>query len=273
VSAGAPAGRERLERTVFRVAQMDCAAEEAMVRARLEDLPSVRGLDVDLGAREVSVFHDGPADAVEEALEQLRLGTTWLRSEPVDAVEDGRPVQTSVLRTVLAINALFFAIEAVFGLLGRSMGLLADSLDMLADAFVYALSLIAVQGAIRAKKRIARLSGYGQLALAVVGFLEVARRAAGQGGSPDDVTMIVVAALALGANAWTLTLLTRTRSGDAHMRASVIFTSNDVIINLGVIAAGVLVGLTGSSIPDLVIGAVVFLVVARGAFRILALAR
>jgi len=129
-----------------------------------------------------------------------------------------------------------------------------------------------VHGAIRTKKRIARLSGYGQLALAALGFVEVLRRATGPGALPDDGTMIVVAALALGALAWTLARLTRTRSGEAHMRASVIFTSNDVIINPGVIAAGVLVGLTGSGIPDLVVGAVVFTVVARGAFRILALA-
>lgn len=273
MSAEAPAGRAQLERSVFRVVRMDCAAEEAMVRAKLEGLAPVRALDFDLAAREVAVFHDGPPAPVERALLELRLGATLVRSEPVAAVEAGRPVQAKVLRTVLAINALFFVIEAAFGLLGRSMGLLADSLDMLADAVVYGLGLVAVQGAIRTKKRIARLSGYGQLALAALGFVEVLRRATGPGALPDDGTMIVVAALALGANAWTLALLTRTRSGEAHMRASVIFTSNDVIINLGVIAAGVLVGLTGSGIPDLVVGAVVFTVVARGAFRILALAR
>lgn len=262
-----------LERSVYRVAQMDCAAEEALVRAKLEGLAPVRALAFDLAAREVAVFHDGRGDAIERALLELRLGASLQNSEPAGEVEAGRPAQAGVLRAVLAINALFFLLEAAFGLVARSMGLLADSLDMLADAVVYGLSLVAVQGAIRTKKRIARLSGYGQLALAALGFLEVLRRAVGSGARPDDVTMIVVAALALVANAWTLMLLTRTKSAEAHMRASVIFTSNDVIINLGVIAAGVLVGLTGSGTPDLVIAAVVFLVVARGAFRILALAR
>jgi len=42
-------------------------------------------------------------------------------------------------------------------------------------------------------------------------------------------------------------------------------------VNLGVILAGVLVYLTTSRIPDLVIGSIVFVVVARGAFRILKL--
>ena len=52
-----------------------------------------------------------------------------------------------------------------------------------------------------------------------------------------------------------------------------IFTSNDVIINTGVITAGVLVNWLNSSYPDLIIGAIVFIIVARGAYRILQLAK
>jgi Co/Zn/Cd efflux system component len=57
------------------------------------------------------------------------------------------------------------------------------------------------------------------------------------------------------------------------MKASWIFTSNDVIVNLGVILAGVLVYLTESNKPDLIIGSIVFLLVARGAFRIFKLSK
>ena len=55
------------------------------------------------------------------------------------------------------------------------------------------------------------------------------------------------------------------------MQASMIFTSNDVIINSGVIIAAILVKLVNSSYPDLIIGALVFLIVAKGAYRILKL--
>jgi len=262
-----------VERSIYRVAQMDCAAEEALVRTKLEAMAAVRTLDFDLEGRRVVVYHDdGVAGAIGRAIGDLRLGSSLLDSEEVEDAGAARPAQSGVLRKALAINALFFLLEAAFGILARSLGLLADSLDMLADAVVYALSLVAVRGAIIGKKRIARWSGYGQLTLAALGFVEVLRRASGSDAPPDDVTMIIVAALALGANAVTLSLLSRARSGEAHMRASVIFTSNDVIINLGVIVAGVLVGVTGSGVPDLVIGAVVFAVVARGALRILALA-
>ncbi len=260
---------------MYRVERMDCAAEEALVRSALEPLPAVRALDVDLEARRVTVVHDGGREPIEQAIGSLRLGSSLLSSEEAVAgvaVVAGQHVQHSVLRAALAINALFFAVEAASGLLARSMGLIADSLDMLADAAVYALSLAVVTGTAVTKMRIARWSGYGQLALAGLGLLEVLRRALGTGAPPDDAAMIVVALAALGANVLTLRLLARARSGEAHMRASVIFTSNDVIVNLGVVVAGVLVGVTGSGIPDLVIGGAVFVLVARGAVRILALA-
>ena len=55
------------------------------------------------------------------------------------------------------------------------------------------------------------------------------------------------------------------------MKASWIFSANDVLANIGVIAAGALVAWTGSPYPDLVIGTVVGLFVLNGARRILAL--
>ena len=57
------------------------------------------------------------------------------------------------------------------------------------------------------------------------------------------------------------------------MKASMIFTSNDIIINTGVIFAGVLVLFTQSKYPDLIVGSIVFLVVVSGAIRILKLGK
>ncbi|BBM06213.1 hypothetical protein HAALTHF_52120n [Vreelandella aquamarina] len=55
------------------------------------------------------------------------------------------------------------------------------------------------------------------------------------------------------------------------MKASWIFSANDVIANVGVIVAGVLVAWTGSRYPDLVIGLIIGLIVLNGARRILQL--
>ena len=154
------------------------------------------------------------------------------------------------------------------------MGLVADSLDMLADSFVYGISLFAVGGTLLKKKQIAKLAGYFQITLAIIGFVEILRRFFGNEKLPDFSTMIVISMFALIANGACLYILQKSKSKEeAHMKASMIFTSNDVIINLGVIIAGVLVKYLNSSKPDLIIGSIVFVLVIQGAFRILKLSK
>lgn len=253
---------------------MDCPSEESMVRMKLDEIEGILQLDFNLSARTLEVYHSGKSTAITSALSQLNLGAKSLSSEEVsDFVKKEDTSQRKVLWIVLAINFGFFLVEIVFGFVSGSMGLVADSLDMLADAFVYGLSLMAVGAAVSRKKKIARLAGYFQISLAILGFAEVLRRYFGFSALPDFSTMIIVSAMALAANAICLYLLQKTKSKEAHMQASMIFTSNDVVINLGVITAGVLVHYLQSSLPDLLIGALVFLIVLRGAFRILRLGR
>jgi Co/Zn/Cd efflux system component len=145
--------------------------------------------------------------------------------------------------------------------------LIADSLDMLADASVYAIALAAAADP-AAPRRAGRTSGWLQLGLSGVVLADVLRRAA-SGGEPVDWMMIAVGLLALTANTVCLALLARHRGAGAHLRASWIFTTNDTLANLGVIAAGLLVAATGSQVPDLVMGTAIAVLVASGAVRIL----
>jgi Co/Zn/Cd efflux system component len=85
--------------------------------------------------------------------------------------------------------------------------------------------------------------------------------------------MIIVSIFALIANGICLYLLQKSSSKEAHMQASMIFTSNDVVINIGVIIAGLLVKLLDSNKPDLIIGTIVFIIVIQGAVRILKLGK
>ena len=177
------------------------------------------------------------------------------------------------LIAALVINAAFFVGELTAGLLAGSMGLVADSLDMLADALVYALSLAAVGGSLSRKKRLARRSGFLQLGLAVFGLVEVARRFVVDESAPHVATMVTVAALALVGNVATLWLLSKAQRGEAHVEASWIFTSNDIKVNGLVIASALVVWATSSAIPDLIAGALIFLIVANGAQRIFVLSK
>ncbi len=161
-----------------------------------------------------------------------------------------------------------FVVELGVGWVAESMGLIADSLDMLADAGVYTAALLAAGSTTRRKTHAATASGVVQLALAAGLAFEIARRAAG-GSEPVSVLMIAISALALCANTACLVLLRKHRHGEIHMRASWIFSTTDVQANVGVMLAGILVMLTGSAWPDLVIGLVVCGLVVRGGVRIL----
>jgi Co/Zn/Cd efflux system component len=235
----------------------------------------VHSLSFDIPKRKLVVFHQGAPHDLASKIHELDLGSTMMESEQVDTVQ-GTPTsekETKLLWTVLLINFGCFLLEIITGFISRSMGLVADSLDMLADAFVYGLAMFAVGGSMVRKKNIATAAGYFQLALALLGFAEVSRRFLGVDLPPAFGTMIIISLIALCGNAVSLWLLQKSKSSDPHMKASIIFTSNDVIINLGVIAAALLVYFTGSNRPDLIIGTIVFLIVTRGAFRILKLAR
>jgi Co/Zn/Cd efflux system component len=180
--------------------------------------------------------------------------------------------EAGTLRWLLAINALMFLIEIIAAWLAQSTGLLADSLDMFADAAVYGIALYAVGRAAGHQLTAARLSGWLQLLLAIGTLAEVMRRLV-FGSTPEALPMISIATLALIANLACLMLLAKHRDGGAHMQASWIFSTNDVLANLGVILAGALVAWTGSNLPDLVIGALIGLLVLNGARRILQLKR
>jgi Co/Zn/Cd efflux system component len=182
-------------------------------------------------------------------------------------IENPGAGERRLLVTLLAINAAMFGVELASGIAGDSAGLLADSLDMLADATVYGIALAAVGRPRSAKARAALASGYFQIGLSLWVAVEVVRRLFGE-SEPRSSWMMAVGALALLANVACLAMLAKHRNGEVHLRASFIFSTNDVLANLGVILGGFLVAATGSRLPDLAIGAAVVLLVLRGGLRI-----
>lgn len=262
-------------KTIFNISKMDCPSEERMIRLKLEGLTNIQYLQFDLPNRNLNVYHTDNYDSILTALNSLQLNTKLITSEPaeIENIDNSHDHERRVLWQVLAINFSFFILEILTGFIADSMGLVADSLDMLADSIVYALALFAVGGTVARKKDIARSAGYFQMALAVLGFAEVIRRFMGHGEMPDFHLMIIIALLALVGNTISLYLLQKSKSQEAHMRASMIFTSTDVIVNLGVIMAGIIVSLTASKLPDLIVGAIVFVLVGIGAYRIMQLSK
>ncbi len=260
-------------KSTYIISKMDCPSEERLIRMKLEGISAIKNLEFNITERKLIIVHTENSD-IEDKLKSLNLGSQLKEQFFVDwHSEASNDVQSRLLWAVLFINFVFFLLEIVLGLVSGSMGLVADSLDMLADAFVYGLSLWAVGSLVQRKRKVAAWSGYFQLLLALIGLFEVIRRFFGTETFPDYRIMIVVSIFAMLANATCLYLLQKSKSNEAHMKASMIFTSNDIIINAGVIVAGILVLITNSKYPDLIIGSLVFLIVLRGAIRILKLSK
>jgi Co/Zn/Cd efflux system component len=179
-------------------------------------------------------------------------------------------MERRVLVQLLAINAAFFVIELVSGWWADSSGLLADAMDMFADAAVYGVALHAVGRPAERQRRAAHLAGILQFILALWVLARTLYHAMA-GIVPEGGAMVAVSLLALAANVACLRIIARQRHVGAHMQASYIFSASDVLANLGVIAAGLVVAGSGRPWPDWVIGAAIGLVVLAGAIRILRL--
>ena len=282
-SAEGNAGSEASEASgnwisVYTVPKMDCPSEERMIRLALNGFEDIRGLSFDLSDRRLKVVHDGEAEPITAKLATLGLGASLQETaaadpESIKAV-GGTAIsaeqESGTLRWLLGINAVLFVVEMTAGLIAHSTGLIAESLDNFADAAVYGLALYAVGHSVKMQVRAAHLAGVLQLILAVGALAEVVRRFV-FGSEPESLVMMGIAFIALIANTTCLLLISKHREGGAHMKASWIFSANDVVINLGVITAGALVAWTGSNYPDLIIGSIAGIIVLNGARRILAL--
>lgn len=264
-----------MKKTKVHVKKMDCPSEIKLIEGMIEKVDQSIKMEFDLVDRTVSFYHNNDASSILKGLDDISLSGTFISSEDIleSEIPDITPsVEAKTLRYLLAINLTMFLVEIFVGFYAESTGLIADGLDMLADSFVYGISLYAVGKSIAVKNRTAFLSGIMQITLGVLCLVEVGRKFY-LGSEPLSNYMIGISIIALIANVWCLALIHRHKDGEVHMKASWIFSANDVIVNTGVIISGVLVYFFKTNIPDLIIGALVALIVIKGGITIIKLSR
>ena len=179
-----------------------------------------------------------------------------------------REGQRRTLVVVLVINAAMFVAEFGAGVIAGSAALMADATDMLGDALVYGISLYALDRSTRWKAGAALAKGLFILALGVGVLVNVAIKLQ-SGVPPSSTLMLAFGGAALVANLVCLRLLWRFRRQDLNMASTFECSRNDVISNVGVLAAASLVALTASPWPDLVIGSAMAALFLRSALRVI----
>jgi len=180
-----------------------------------------------------------------------------------------RDQQSRVLYIVLAINALMFLVEFVAGWVIGSTAVLADSLDMFGDASVYALTLYVLHRSARTRAGAALFKGSLMLLFGLLVIADAIRKLV-MGGVPEAQWMGLVGAAALIANTLCFTLLYRHRCDDLNMKSTWLCSRNDLIANASVIVAAILVAVTGTLWPDVIIGLAIAALFLHSARQVLA---
>lgn len=179
-----------------------------------------------------------------------------------------RVEQRRILQIVLAINAVMFVLEFTAGLIAGSAALMADSVDMAGDAFVYGLSIYALSRSDRWKGGAALAKGLIILAFGLGVAIDIAVKLQ-SGVPPSSSLMLAFGGIALVANLVCLRLLWGFRSQDVNMASTFECSRNDVVSNLGVLAAAAAVAATASPWPDLIVGGAIALLFLRSAFHVI----
>ncbi|WP_332811462.1 cation transporter [Sphingomonas sp.] len=174
-----------------------------------------------------------------------------------------------VLLIVLAVNAAMFFVEFGAGVIAQSAALMADSMDMLGDALVYIVSLYALDRSARWRAGTALFKGGFILLLGLGVVAQIAHKVV-NGVPPSSTLMVIFGALALAANLFCLKLLWRFRADNVNLSSTVECSRNDVIANVGVIAAAGGVALFQSPWPDIAVAAVIAFLFLRSAIRVIA---
>ncbi len=186
-----------------------------------------------------------------------------------DQFDGQSPSYKRALIAVIAINAVMFFVEMSAGFLGGSQALKADALDFAGDTATYALSLAVIGAALHTRATAALIKGASLALLALFVLITTIASAFGD-ASPAAPVMSGVGLLALAANVASVFILLRWRDGDSNVRSVWLCSRNDAVGNVGVIAAGGAVWLTGSFWPDLIVAALLASLFAKSAYSIIA---
>ena len=180
----------------------------------------------------------------------------------------------------ITINILFVIAEALAGFSSNSMALIADAGHNLSDVLALVFSWV---GVVLAKRQPTLKFTYGFrrstilvallntiLLLVAVSFIiyETVQRL----HKPLEIntnSMMLVAAIGIGVNAFTAFLFMKGRENDLNVRSAFIHFVADALVSLGVVIAGILISLTGIQWIDTVVSFAIIAVILYASYNLL----
>lgn len=196
-------------------------------------------------------------------------------SEASHLVTDGR----QQLKVALTIVSVVIVVEVIGGILSNSLALIGDAGHMLVDALALGMSLFAISiarrpatatktyGYHRVEIMAALANGASLALIAAYIFYEAYQRFL-KPPTVQTTLMLVVAIIGLIANLAGIWLLRGVRHGSLNVKAAFWHVLGDTISSVGVIAAAIIISLTGWGIVDPIIAVFIGGIILWGAVRL-----
>ncbi|MGN7704809.1 cation transporter [Cellulosimicrobium sp. 22601] len=189
-----------------------------------------------------------------------------------DARRAGDPDLVRLLRrTVLLVaglNLAYFVVELTVALAAGSVSLLADSVDFLEDTAINLLIAVALGFPLARRAVLGKVMALLILGPALFAAWEAVQRF-GDPTAPHVVPLVLASLGAIVVNGVCAWLLVRVRHhGGSLSRAAFLSARNDVLVNVAVIAMGLVTAWTGSGWPDLVLGCGIILLAFHSAYEV-----
>ncbi|MCL5027810.1 MAG: cation diffusion facilitator family transporter [Bacteroidetes bacterium] len=180
----------------------------------------------------------------------------------------------------IALNVIYIIVEATFGLIINSMALIADAGHNFSDV----LGLLLAWGAIYLSKfstTSKRTYGFRKstilaalfnaiILLIAVGAITIESiRKILEPEPVGGTTMMIVAGVGVIINSLTAILFMKGRETDINIRGAFLHMAADAGVSLGVVAAGLLINLTGFFLLDPIISFVIVVVITIGTWSLL----
>ena len=173
-----------------------------------------------------------------------------------------------VVLIVAALNFGYFFVEFGVALAAGSVSLLADSVDFLEDTAINLLIFVALGWPLARRAVMGKVMALVILGPACVAAWEAVTRFSGP-VAPDVVPVVLASLGAIAVNGTSAWILVGVRSrGGSLSRAAFLSARNDVLVNIAIIAMGILTASTGSGWPDLILGCLIILLAAHAAYEV-----
>ncbi|RZS53477.1 Co/Zn/Cd efflux system component [Microcella putealis] len=186
----------------------------------------------------------------------------------VTSSSDATRAVRRVVLTVAALNAAYFVVELVVALAISSVSLLADSVDFFEDAAINLLIAVALGWSLLARARLGRLLAIVIVVPSVVALVQAVTKAL-EPEAPAALPLIIAASGGALVNVLCAVLLARHRRvGGSLVSAAWLVARNDVVINVAIVAMGLITLLVVSGWPDLILGVLILALNASAAAHI-----